>query len=160
MEREDLCLEKNCNARTQLADLLNSECRSAAGGDVCKTVARCLSHPFLSSPVLLADQLDLEGSMLCLIQQRSLADSCPHQLPLRYIKQKWVCFGFVGVQACSAQASFQDSLLRPSQPFLVQEPGVRPFATSTPVRMLAAVSKRSPHPVPTQEQFLPWQRRL
>lgn len=107
MEREDLCLGKIRSARTQLADLLNSERRSAAGGDVCKTVARCLSHPFLSSPVLLADQLDLKGSVLCLIQQRSLADSCPHQLPLRYIKQKWVYFGFVGVQACSAQASFQ-----------------------------------------------------
>lgn len=107
MERGDLCLEKICNARTQLADLLNSERRSAAGGDVFKTVARCLSRTFLSSPVLLAHRLDLEGSVLCLIQQRSLADSCPHQLPLHYIKQNWVCFGFVGVQACSAQASFQ-----------------------------------------------------
>jgi len=132
-----------------------------AGGDICKTAAGCLRCIFVARPAPSAHQLDVKGRVLCLMQQRSLPGGCPHQPPLCYIKQKQGCFGFVGAPrllSSGSRPSFQESLLQPSCPFLVPEPGARPFAMSTPVRTLAAVSKRSPHPVPTQEQFLLWQR--
>lgn len=107
MEQEDLCLEVILNDRAQMADLLNGECIPAGDGGICKTAARCTSSIFLSRLAPLAHELDLEGSTLCLMQQRFLAGSCLHQLPLNNIKQELVCFGFAGVRACSAQAHFQ-----------------------------------------------------
>lgn len=67
MEQEDLCLELILNDRAQVADLLNGECIPVGDGGICKTAPWSMSSIFLSRLALLAHELDLEGSTLCLM---------------------------------------------------------------------------------------------